>query len=132
MDSVVLEHKHYILRIELKPDERLQDASFIENWMLDIINSIDMKVLIPPIAKYCDEKNNRGITAISAIQTSHMALHIWDEVNPVIMQFDIYSCKDFDHKNILENIESIFESVGFTFYLLKREPYIDQLVAEFK
>ncbi len=39
---------------------------------------------------------NRGITAISVIETSHIAMHVWDEPQPALMQLDIYSCAEFN------------------------------------
>ena len=35
---------------------------------------------------------NRGVTAFAIIETSHIAMHIWDEPNPALVQLDVYTC----------------------------------------
>jgi len=106
--SPLLEHKHYIIRASVKHTKALQDLELIEEWMKELIHSIDMKILIDPVAVYCDKENNKGVTAIAAIETSHLALHIWDEVDPAVMQFDLYSCKQFDESIVLQSIDDTF------------------------
>ena len=49
-----------------------------------------------PYVKYCNMPGNRGITAVAIIETSHIAMHIWDEPKPALMQMDVYSCGEFD------------------------------------
>jgi S-adenosylmethionine/arginine decarboxylase-like enzyme len=49
-----------------------------------------MKVFMGPYVKYCNMPGNRGITAIAIIETSHIAMHIWDEPKPALMQMDVY------------------------------------------
>lgn len=122
MQTPILTHKHYIIRAEVPISSALQDISLIEQWMADLISAIDMKVLIPPRAKYCDKVNNRGVTAIAAIETSHMAIHVWDETAPAVFQFDLYSCRDFDTSVVLENIEKTFGLMDHASVVLNRDP----------
>ena len=63
-----------------------------------------------PYVKYCNVEANRGITGIAVIETSHIAIHVWDEPNPALMQIDVYSCAEFDVDEIAEKIKSV---VGF-------------------
>ena len=44
----------------------------------------------------CQEQRYHKPVAI--IETSHIAMHIWDEPKPALMQFDVYSCGEFDVK----------------------------------
>ena len=57
---------------------------------------IDMKTIKGPFASYVNNIGNRGITGFVMIETSHIAIHIWDEPDPALVQFDVYSCADFD------------------------------------
>ena len=84
MKNSLLVHKHLIIRAEAsKPPT---DAEWLKDWMLGFIESIDMKVFMGPYVKYCDMSGNRGITAVAIIETSHIAMHIWDEPKPALMQ----------------------------------------------
>ena len=93
MKNSLLVHKHLIIRAEA--DRPPTDEEQLKSWMLDFISSIDMKVFMGPYVKYCNMPGNRGITAIAIIETSHIAMHIWDEPKPALMQMDVYSCGDF-------------------------------------
>lgn len=120
MQHEILEHKHFIVRAEVKNTPLLQDLSFIENWMSELIEEIGMVVLIEPQAVYCDKINNRGVTAIAALSTSSTTLHIWDEVDPAVIQFDLYSCKSFDKNSVLTAINA-FGLMNYEYYIIDRE-----------
>lgn len=100
---MALVHKHLIIRATVNA------APFNEEWTIqwlrDIVKKLDMKVCAGPIAKYVDMPGNRGLTAVVIIETSHIAIHCWDECNPNLIQFDVYSCGEFDPKVILDELE---------------------------
>ena len=79
-----------------------------------------MKELYGPVASYCKMEGNRGITAFAIIETSHIAMHIWDESNPSLVQLDVYSCSDFDPITVFDHL-SIMEPVKKDFKFLDRE-----------
>ena len=98
----ILEHKHLIVRAELKnPPKSTAD---INSWMSELVDTIGMKILMGPFSVYSDMVGNRGLTAVTIIETSHIALHVWDEVEPALMQLDIYTCSSLD-------IEDVFEAI---------------------
>ena len=74
-----------------------------------------------PYVKYCDMPGNRGITAVAIIETSHIAMHIWDEVSPALMQFDVYSCGEFNVENICNKIKKDFDIEKIEYKYLNRE-----------
>ena len=115
-----LEHKHFIVRAEVAGTPKLQDIPFVEDWMSRLIKSVGMVTLIEPKAVYCDQENNRGITAIAALTTSSTTLHIWDEELPCYLQFDLYSCKSFDYEIVLEAINE-FGMTRYEFMLINRD-----------
>lgn len=116
----MLEHQHLIIRAEVSSSPKLQDLKFIENWMTRLIEKIGMEILIEPKAVYCDQKNNRGVTAIAALSTSSTTLHIWDEEAPYFLQFDLYSCKNFDIDHVLDSIDE-FGMTHYEYYMLNRD-----------
>ena len=95
MNNEILVHKHLIVRAEtLKPPILVP---YLEGWLKEFIESINMKVLMGPYVVYHNVPGNRGITGAAIIETSHIVMHVWDEVSPALMQFDVYSCGEFDH-----------------------------------
>lgn len=98
----ILEHKHLIVRAELKNPPKSTAA--INTWMSELVDTIGMKILMGPFSVYSDMVGNRGLTAVTIIETSHIALHVWDEVEPALMQLDIYTCSSLD-------IEDVFEAI---------------------
>jgi len=99
----ILEHKHLIVRAELKnPPKSTTD---INTWMSELVDTIGMKILMGPYSVYSNMVGNRGLTAVTIIETSHIALHVWDEVDPALMQLDLYTCSALD-------IEDVFEAIA--------------------
>ena len=107
MKNSLLVHKHLIIRAEASRPPT--DEEQLQNWMREFIESIDMKVFMGPYVKYCRMPANRGITAVAIIETSHIAMHIWDEPKPALLQMDVYSCGEFDHTDICKKLMSDFD-----------------------
>ena len=61
-----------------------------------------------PFVKYCNMPGNRGIMHCNHRNFTHIAMHIWDEPKPALMQFDVYSCGEFDVKEICDKIKEEF------------------------
>lgn len=119
MENSLLVHKHLIVRAEaIKPP---MDETFLKNWMMEFIESINMKVLMGPYVIYHNVPGNRGITGAAIIETSHIVMHVWDEPHPALMQFDVYSCGEFDPKKICNKISEDFDIRKIEYKYLNRE-----------
>lgn len=117
--SIVKTHKHLIIRAEaLAPP---MDEAYLEQWLKRLIESIDMRIMVGPFVKYCDKPGNRGITGGAIIETSHVIMHIWDECTPALMQFDLYSCSNFNHQKICQTICSEFNVSKIEYKYLDRD-----------
>ena len=79
-----------------------------------------MKVLHGPVSVYCNKEGNRGITGFAIIETSHIALHTWDEIVPATLQLDIYTCSDLEINLVFEAL-SFFEPITLDYKFLDRE-----------
>jgi hypothetical protein len=80
-----------------------------------------MKVMMGPYVKYSNMVGNRGITGAAIIETSHIVMHVWDEVSPALMQFDVYSCGEFDPETICNKITKDFVVEKLNYKFLDRE-----------
>ena len=119
MKNSLLVHKHLIIRAEaINPPV---DEEQLQNWLIEFIESINMKIMMGPYVKYCNMKGNRGITGVAVIETSHIVMHVWDEPNPALMQFDVYSCGDFNHTDICKKIMEDFDIHKIEYKYLNRE-----------
>ena len=98
MENSLLVHKHLIIRAEAL--RAPTDEEQLKDWFEEFIRSINMKLFMGPYVKYCEMLGNRGITAVAIIETSHIAMHIWDEPSPALMQFDVYSCGELNVEDI--------------------------------
>ena len=116
--SKILEHKHLIVRAELNyPPYNVTD---IKQWMRDLVDRIGMNILMGPYAVYSDMEGNQGLTAVTIIETSHIAMHVWDEVQPAIMQLDVYTCSTLDINDVFDAIEE-FEPVKVEYKYIDRD-----------
>jgi len=115
----VLVHKHLIVRAEaVKPPT---DEQYLKDWLYNFIDSINMKVLMGPYVIYHNVPGNRGITGVAIIETSHIIMHVWDEPSPALMQFDVYSCGEFDPEEICKKIQKDFDIVRIEYKFIDRE-----------
>jgi len=115
----LLIHKHLIIRAEVNNPPR--DVEYLTNWLKDFISFINMKIMLGPYVAYCDKPGNRGITGVAVIETSHIAIHVWDEPVPALVQFDVYSCAEFDPYQIAEKIKNDWSVERIDYKFLNRE-----------
>jgi len=91
------------------------------DFLNDLVKKINMKILRGPFASYVDKDGNKGLTAIVMIETSHIAFHIWDEVDPALLQFDLYTCGSLDLDKVINIISSAFSIESMEYILFDRE-----------
>lgn len=111
-------HKH--LLINAKVDNPMTSEDEAIEFLTNLVKSINMKIIKGPFSSYVHVEGNRGLTAMVMIETSHIAFHIWDEISPALLQFDLYTCGALDHKEVLRMIKEKFSTVGYDYMLLDR------------
>ena len=87
---MTVEHKHLIVRAEVRKPPTNQ--KWAHTWLTELVSKIGMQVCQGPITTYLDTPGNRGLTGLVIIETSHIALHCWDETDPGMLQLDVYTC----------------------------------------
>ena len=92
-------HKHLIIRAEV--NRPITNEKEIKKWLRNVVKKIDMKIIKGPYASYVSKEGNRGITGVVMIETSHIAMHVWDEERPALVQCDVYSCAEFSSNEVL-------------------------------
>ena len=119
MKTSLLVHKHLIVRAESRKPPMTEEYAI--EWMKDFIKSINMKVLMGPYAKFLEVPGNTGLTVAAIIETSHIVMHTWTEVNPALIQFDVYSCGEFEAEDVCKKIAKDFELTKIEYKYLNRE-----------
>ena len=99
----LLEHKHLIIRTEVNNPPR--DEVWLQNWLTELVDKIGMKVCRGPITAYVDMPGNEGLTGVVVIETSHIAIHVWDAVEPALVQLDVYTCGALNKDIIFAELE---------------------------
>jgi S-adenosylmethionine/arginine decarboxylase-like enzyme len=125
MENKVLVHKHLIIRAEAKNPP--VDETILTEWFKKFIEEIGMKVMMGPYVKYSHMIGNRGITGAAIIETSHIVMHVWDEPDPALLQFDVYSCGEFNPETICEKIKKDFNTTKIEYKFLDRENNLSEL-----
>ena len=95
------------------------ETSAVE-WMQSLVDSIDMKTIQGPYASYVEKEGNRGLTCIVMIETSHIALHVWDEPSPQEIQFDLYTCGELPVDQILTKLQNDLGIFDYRYMVLER------------
>jgi S-adenosylmethionine/arginine decarboxylase-like enzyme len=114
-------HKHLLINAKVsKPMREEQEAI---DFLTNLVNRIDMKIIKGPFAKFIDNdaEGNSGLTAIVMIETSHIAFHIWDQVEPGLLQFDLYTCGKLDLAEVMKALREAFDIVSLKYVLYDRE-----------
>jgi S-adenosylmethionine/arginine decarboxylase-like enzyme len=114
-------HKH--LLVNAKVSSPMRDEQVAIDFLNDLVKRIDMNIFEGPFARFIaeDAEGNSGLTAIVLIETSHIAFHIWDQVDPGLLQFDLYTCKDLDLDEVMEALNEGFDIVSMDWVLYDRE-----------
>lgn len=112
-------HKHLIIHALVDNPPVKKDEKFVEQWLTDIVYSMNMEVLREASASYCEQVGNRGMTADILITTSHMILHTWDECEQPFIEFDIYTCSELDPEMAFKALE-VFGAHSISYKFLDR------------
>ena len=112
-------HKHLLLRGFITNAPTSEQV--VIDWLRDFVDRIGMKVVQGPFASMSTEEGNRGLTASVMIETSHIAYHIWDEMDPSLIQFDLYTCSELNVNYVLDTISSFFNFTEYQYMVLDRE-----------
>lgn len=89
-------------------------------WLEGLVGRIGMKIVQGPYASYVDVPGNRGVTGAVIIETSHIAFHIWDEEDPALLQFDLYTCSTLDVALVLRELQEVLGLVNYEYLILER------------
>lgn len=112
-----LHHQHLLIKANVSNPPT--DEKHLERWLTELVELINMKVVIPARAKYVYAEGNEGLTGSVNIETSHIAIHIWDKWSPPEIQMDVYSCSCFEADTVLKKLDE-FELIRAEYMMIDR------------
>lgn len=104
--------KHLILDAYDCDYDSLWDTELIKDTLLTVTNMIGLRPLSNTLIYEVDEsmidKRDTGITGGIIFMESHFTFHSFPERG--YFSADVYSCKTFDHEQVVEHISNVFNS----------------------
>ena len=119
-----LVHKHLIVRAEVKNPPK--DETRAKEFLRELIEGINMKILFGPEARYVDVVGNRGLTCFAIIETSHVVMHTWDECAPAMIQLDVYTCGELNTNVVFDFLQQ-FDVIKMDYKFLDRETDLHEI-----
>lgn len=96
-------HQHLLMKIWITNPPK--EVNVLNKWFVDLVHKVKMEVVGGPTSVYVNHPGNEGLTGTVTLATSHSSIHIWDQGQPAMAQFDIYSCKCFTLSDVIEQFE---------------------------
>jgi len=115
---MIREHRHLIVRAYVNNPPKSEEA--LAEWCKETISLVGMKVIGGPLVVRGEMKDNEGLTAVAVLDFSHLSVHTWDRVNPALIEFDLFSCKDFDLKKVVDKLNE-FDILNYSYMFIDRD-----------
>ena len=93
----------------------------LKKWLRQLVHDIGMHRIGGPFVRYVDATGNKGLTAVVMIETSHIALHIWEEGEQPYFRFDLYTCGPLKHTEVVELVAKFMNSPKMEWTVYDRE-----------
>lgn len=97
-----IDNKHLIVHAQVE-NPLIQELDAY-NFLLELVHLVGMNICPNggPHVYYVLDEGNEGICSVVMLKTSHASCHIWTNLKEI--QFDLYSCSDFDPDVVLSYI----------------------------
>jgi len=116
---MIRNHSHYIVRARIS--NLPKEASVLNDWIKDVVEAVGMKVVSGPMSYYSHDVGNQGFTSVAILDFSHIAIHVWDEEKPALLEFDLFSCKAFDTFEVVDMIDKQFGIISLSHMYVDRD-----------
>lgn len=108
---MIRQHRHVVVRARISDPPKCSTS--LELWIKKVVESVGMKVVAGPTTYFSSMEGNKGYTSIAVLDFSHIAIHCWDEDNPALLEFDLFSCKEFDVQTVVSLIHQEFNLLSY-------------------
>jgi len=121
-----LVHKHLLIRalVDRAPDQNFD----LDSALKDLVSRINMKILAGPFTAFCPNEGNVGFSGTCIIETSHIAIHCWNEPKPNVIQLDVYTCSEMEIKDVTDWLDEYFGVLMVDMKFLDRENGFEYII----
>ena len=123
-------HNHLLLNGVILDPPGPEDEQNIRDWLEVLVKEIGMKKVAGPISCFVNSEGNVGMTAGVLIETSHIAMHIWNEATPAKIQFDLYTCSTLPLQTVLRKLDDTFGLIHYEYQVLERNDGFNVVLSE--
>lgn len=116
----IVEHKQLIVRAEVANFFGRFEQLELDDWLFVLVEKMGMRIMSGPHSVYVDRDGLRGWSGSVLIETSHIALHVWEDAEPKLLQLDVYTCGAMQPDTIAEHLRQ-FNPSRIEYLLLDRE-----------
>lgn len=122
---------HLHLTIDAIVNKPPLDEKTAQIWLDNLVEAVDMVKLGGPWVTYCADPENRGLTGVVWLTTSHASFHFWDNCEQPFVKFDIYSCREYDIDLVSKLFRDSFEVVeGSWTYMDRSHPFLPPIIKQ--
>ncbi|MBU0591961.1 S-adenosylmethionine decarboxylase [Candidatus Micrarchaeota archaeon] len=101
-----LQHIHLTVNAKISPAFKELPRDDAQRLVDELMKRINMKPLGPLNWATAEDLEFPGQSFVQMITTSHCSLHLFADTNEVY--FDLYSCKEFDEKEVVGLLDETF------------------------
>jgi len=105
LDNIKMDGRHIRVEVYGVSKEVTNDYHLFYSFLKELPAKVEMGALTPPIIVR-GIPENPGLTGVIVIDYSHISFHAFTDKNRI--NFDLYSCKDFDANLVVEHAEKYF------------------------
>ena len=116
-------HKHLLITAIIENPPHTEEQG--NQWLQELVQILNMNTFLQPISKYDNTIDNKGLTGIVGLTTSHCSFHCWevsDSIPEAFINVDVYSCKDFDPNVVIAHLE-MFRIKSIVWDMVDRNPF---------
>jgi S-adenosylmethionine/arginine decarboxylase-like enzyme len=99
----------------------MKDTAFIADFTKDLVKEIDMVAYGEPQIIHFGSGDKEGFTLVQLIETSNISGHFANDLRAIFL--DVFSCKDFDEKIVIEMVRNWFGAEDVNYTILRRVAY---------
>lgn len=99
--------KHVAMNIFRAEPLSIRSYDNIYNFNKELVKRIDMKAFGEPHIVRFGEDDKFGYTLLQLLSTSNLAAHFVEDTNDIYL--DVFSCKDFDPKDVEKTVKEFFQ-----------------------
>jgi S-adenosylmethionine/arginine decarboxylase-like enzyme len=111
-------HQHLIASLQVQ--RLVATPEELRSWLLKLAESLKLKAITEPMISYSETPGNSGFLGLLGITTSHFSFHHWDCCEPGLLQFDLYTCRPFDARFLLNEIDRFWTILEGSVALITR------------